>query len=324
MGILKVLTKGFLVTLQDQGRQMCQHLGLAEAGAMDKHAYFWANKLLGNDPQAASLEILVGDCSFKFDSSATIAITGADMDAELNDTPIENWAATKVNSGDTLSFGIMKSGLRAYLAISGGFEAPLFFNSRSTMVREHTGGLNGNKLETGDELRFQSSSNFVHQRVPARFIPDYNSELTLRFTPGYHFEEFDQESVKQCLATSYSVTNDADRMGYRLSGAKLRRDKGNILSIGVPCGAIQIPTAGEPIILLNDRQCTGGYPILGVVAARDIYQLAQRKAGDSVCFKIAEVQLLQKELTEFYQFFYRNKRFNNKDQRQDKMKFCSR
>ncbi len=313
MSKMKVLTKGFLVTIQDQGRQMCQQAGLAEAGAMDKHAYFWANRLLDNHPEAAALEILVGNCSFTFDSPTTIALGGADMGAKLNNIPIENWAATRVNSGDILSFGIMQNGLRSYLAITGGFDTPVFFNSRSTMVREKTGGLNGNKLEAGDQLQYQSSKDFMHRRVPRKFIPDYNSELTLRFTPGYHFEEFEQKSVKKCLTSTYCVTNDADRMGYRLSGSKLRRNKGNILSIGVPCGAIQIPTAGEPIILLNDRQCTGGYPILGVVAARDIYQLAQRKAGDIVRFQIADTKEIKNELLEFYQFFYPQKALSTKN-----------
>lgn len=306
MGRLQVISKGFLVTIQDQGRQRCQQLGLAEAGAMDKHAYFWGNRLLGNQPEAASLEILVGNCSFTFDSPTTIAITGAEMWAQLNDKPIPNWASTRVEKGDTISFGIVTNGLRAYLAIKDGFEAPLFFNSRSTMVREKTGGIHGDKLEPGDQLTYKSPQQIsqVRQRVPEQYLPDYNAELTLRFFPGYHFDEFEKESVKALLNSDYTVTNEADRMGYRLSGSPLKRDKGNILSIGVPCGAIQVPTAGEPIILLNDRQCTGGYPILGVIASRDIFQLSQRKAGDSIRFALADQKEVKEDLQKFYQFFY--------------------
>lgn len=306
MGNLKVVTKGFLVTLQDQGRKNCQHLGLAEAGAMDKHAYFWGNKLLANHPETASLEILVGNCSFTFDAPTTIAITGAEMSAQLNGSDIPNWASTNVAAGDTLTFGIMKTGLRAYLAIAGGFEATPFFNSRSTMVREKTGGTHGDKLNTGDVVSYQSQVKAAAHRlrVPEKYIPDYNRELTLRFFPGYHFDEFEKDSVTACLNSSYTVTNEADRMGYRLSGSQLKRDKGNILSIGVPCGAIQVPTAGEPIILLNDRQCTGGYPILGVIASRDIFQLSQRKAGDTIRFATADPEKIHDELNNFYQFFY--------------------
>lgn len=306
MGNLKVITKGFLVTLQDQGRQNCQQLGLAEAGAIDKHAYFWGNKLLGNHPEVASLEILVGNCSFTFDTPTTIAITGAEMAVQLNDAPIPNWATTRVDRGDTLTFGIMTTGLRAYLAVSGGFTAKLFFNSRSTMVREKTGGIHGNKLSSGDLIGYSSSPLISDHRlrVPEKFIPNYNTELTLRFFRSYHFDEFEKESVKKCLNSNYTVTNEADRMGYRLNGSQLKRDKGNILSIGVPCGAIQVPTAGEPIILLNDRQCTGGYPILGVIATRDIFQLSQRKAGDTIRFAVAEPQNVTQELQNFYRFFY--------------------
>lgn len=306
MGNLKVVTKGFLVTLQDQGRQNCQQLGLAEAGAIDKHAYFWGNKLLSNHPEAASLEILVGNCSFTFDAQTTIAITGAEMEAQLNGISIPNWATTRVSPGDTLTFNIMKTGLRSYLAIAGGFEAKLFFNSRSTMVREKTGGIHGDKLNSGDLISYNSTPKIGEHRlrVPEKFIPDYNRELTLRFFKGYHFAEFEKDSVTACLNSNYTVTNEADRMGYRLNGSQLKRDKGNILSIGVPCGAIQIPTAGEPIILLNDRQCTGGYPILGVIASRDIFQLAQRKAGDTIRFAIANPQEVKDELQNFYRFFY--------------------
>jgi biotin-dependent carboxylase-like uncharacterized protein len=307
MGNLKVITSNFPVTIQDQGRRQCQHLGLAEAGALDKHAYLWSNYLLLNSPHAASLEILVGDCTFSFDAPTTIAITGAEMGATINNKPVDSWSTIAIHAGDILQLGFIESGLRSYLSIAGGFEVPLFFSSCSTMIREKTGGIHGDKLTSGDLVGY-TETNSIHSSIPScstpkKYIPDYNSELTLRFFPSYHFNEFDQSSIEQCLSSSYTVTNDADRMGYRLTGPPLTRDKGNILSIGVPCGAIQVPTAGEPIILLNDRQCTGGYPILGVIALRDIYQLAQRKAGDIVRFRVANVEGLRKEAVKFYKFF---------------------
>lgn len=309
MAQMKVLNKGFLVTLQDQGRSQCQQLGLAEAGALDKHAFFWANRILGNPPETPALEILVGNTSFTFDAPTTIAITGADMGVKLNGTVLPHWRTTRVNSGDTLQFGIMKNGLRAYLAVAGGFTVPTFFESASTMIREKTGGTHGDKLDKGDLVPYPAGTNVATGlRVPERYIPNYDEELVLRFTPGYHFDEFDTNSVKECLASPYKVTNDADRMGYRLAGPAFKRDKGNILSIGVPCGAIQIPSAGEPIILLNDRQCTGGYPILGVIASRDIYRLAQRKGENAVRFEIADPADLRREQQEFYNFFYNNEK----------------
>ena len=310
MGNLQVLDKGFQVTIQDQGRQQCQQLGLAEAGAMDKHAYFWGNRLLGNAADAASLEILIGNCSFQFDAPTTVAITGAPMQPKLNGRPIPNWATVHIHPGDILSFGIIEQGVRGYLSVAGGFQVPLFFGSRSTMIREKTGGLHGNVLQSGDTVAYndpaldKATDSSICQRVPTAFIPDYEAHLTLRFFPGYHYKEFEPESIQKALDSQYTVTNDADRMGYRLSGPPLKREKGNILSIGVPCGAIQIPTAGEPIILLNDRQCTGGYPILGVVARRDIYRLAQRKSGDIIRFAVADTALLRLEMLEFYHFFY--------------------
>ncbi|MGL1931669.1 MAG: biotin-dependent carboxyltransferase family protein [Desulfotalea sp.] len=307
MATMKVITGGFLVTIQDQGRSKCQQLGLAEAGAMDKHAFLWGNKLLGNNPASPSLEILVGNTSFEFEKPSHIAITGAEMDAKLNGLSIPNWQVTPINAGDKLSFGVMKTGLRAYLAIENGFEETEFFSSSSTVIREQTGGNNGQKLQKGDELRYaESNMPLPIFKVPAKWIPNYNEDLTLHFIPGYHYEEFSSASLSKFSKSNYTVSNDADRMGYRLSGFALERNGDNILSIGVPCGAIQVPSAGEPIILLNDRQCTGGYPILGVISSRDIFRLAQRKGGDIVRFKKANIQSLKHDLAEFYNFFYGN------------------
>lgn len=304
MANMKVISHGFLVTIQDMGRENCQQLGLSEAGAFDKHAFLWGNKLLGNDPGCAGLEILVGNSSFEFDASTTIAITGAEMGATLNGQPIENWSTTKVKAGDRLKFAIMQTGLRAYLTIKGGFQTNMFFASTSTMIREETGGNNGKKLQKDDLVSYEENANYLHRRVPKKWQPDYTKPLTLSITPSYNYEEFDKDSLARFLKEEYTVTNDADRMGYRLTGPALKRDGAGILSIGVPCGAIQIPPSGEPIILLNDRQCTGGYPIVGVVAARDIYSLAQRKSGDAIFFEIADFAERKAEFREFYQFFY--------------------
>ena len=233
------------------------------------------------------------------------------MDATINGKPYVNWSTVNVQAGDILEFNLIHNGLRSYLSISGGFKVPHFFSSSSTVVREKTGGINGDLLCKGDIVGYAAKNNcespFSSSCAPKKFIPDYNSDLTLRFTPSYHFTDFDRPSIETFLAATYTVTNDADRMGYRLAGPPLKRESGDILSIGVPCGAIQVPTAGEPIILLNDRQCTGGYPILGVISLRDIYRIAQRKAGDTIRFQIADTEKLKKEVMEFYEFFNRSK-----------------
>ncbi len=307
MGKMRVVAKGFLATVQDQGRTLCQHLGLAEAGAMDKHALFWGNRLVGNKPDAPGIEILLGNSSFTFDSATHIAITGAALDVTLNDKPIPTWTTISVQPGDVIKCGMTSSGLWAYLSVAGGFDVPHFFGSSATVIREKTGGNNGNRLDTDDILHYHqqnsSAQHFQQKRVPQRYIPDYDAPLTLHFFPGYHYHEFDSKSIEQCLDSWYTISQDADRMGYRLSGLPLKRTDDNILSIGVPCGAIQIPTAGEPIILLNDRQCTGGYPILGVVSARDIFRLVQKRPGDKVRFAIGDISLQRKELHAFYHFF---------------------
>ncbi len=310
MGRMEVLSGGFLTTIQDQGRQQCQHLGLAEAGAMDKHAFYWGNRLLGNAMQSPALEILLGNGSFSFDSPASIALTGAPAAATVNGKPVASWSTAHIQAGSVLSVGMAASGLRLYLSISGGFKAPEFFGSSSTVIREQTGGLHGGRLEKGDVVAYQEHSLLTQpgktrqRQVPRRYIPDYDAPLTLHFFPGYHYQEFEQNSIKKLLTCRYTVTDDADRMGYRLAGPALKRNSKDILTIGVPCGAIQVPTAGEPIILLNDRQCTGGYPVLGVVSARDIYRLAQRKPGDAVRFALADIDKEQQNLSRFVRFFH--------------------
>ncbi|PID77420.1 MAG: hypothetical protein CSB24_01435 [Deltaproteobacteria bacterium] len=307
MGKMQVISKGFLATIQDEGRKLCQHLGLAEAGAMDKHALFWGNRLLGNPADAAAVEILLGNASFSFDTVAQIAITGAEMNATLNGQKVPNWTAISISPGDVLKCGMAASGLWAYLTITGGFNEPHFFGSSSTVIREKTGGNQGRRLDAGDIIHYHQQATkpkaSYQARVPERYIPNYEEPLTLHFFPGYHYQQFDPESLEQCLDSWYTISQEADRMGYRLSGPPLRRTGDNILSIGVPCGAIQVPTAGEPIILLNDRQCTGGYPVLGVISARDIFRLVQRRPGARVRFAAADLAARQQELFEFYQFF---------------------
>ncbi|PID43861.1 MAG: allophanate hydrolase [Proteobacteria bacterium] len=311
MGKMQVVSPGFLATVQDQGRYLCQHLGLAEAGALDKHALFWGNRLVGNKPGCSpAVEILLGNSTFTFDSATRIAITGATMPVTLNNTPVPLWTSIPVQPGDVIRCGIASSGLRAYLTIAGGFNVPRFFNSGSTVIREQTGGNQGKKLTAGDTLSYRKqncqprqSTVTIWQKTPRHYIPDYDAPLTLHFFPGYHYQEFDPDSVQQCLDNRYTITQDADRMGYRLSGPVLKREGGNILSVGVPCGAIQIPAAGQPIILLNDRQSTGGYPVLGVVCARDIFRLAQKRPGEQVRFAIADLYEQQQQLHTFYQFF---------------------
>ncbi|PIE43303.1 MAG: allophanate hydrolase [Gammaproteobacteria bacterium] len=313
MGEMQVISIGFLATVQDQGRYLCQHLGLAEAGALDKHALFWGNRLVGNKPDSPAVEILLGNSAFTFDSATRIAISGAAMPVTLNDTPVPGWTAIPIQPGDVIKCGIAPSGLRAYLTIAGGFTVPRFFNSGSTVIREQTGANQGKKLTAGDTLSYRKQADQTCQnavtlwpKTPRHYIPDYNAPLTLHFFPGYHYREFDPNSVQRCLNNWYTIAQDSDRMGYRLSGTPLTREGADILSIGVPCGAIQIPTAGEPIILLNDRQCTGGYPILGVVCARDLFRLAQKRPGEQVRFAIADIDQQQRRLHTFYQFFATN------------------
>ena len=300
----EVVKPGPLSLLQDGGRHGMQHLGISPGGAADRHAYAWACKLLGNHHRAAALEITLGPVRLVASCATRFALTGADLNARIDGDPISPWCCHTIKAGQMLEFGLPRSGLRAYLAVPGGFQAPLVHGSRSTSVREQLGGLhgNGNALTAGDVLAFEGAE-VTPRCTPTRFIPDYRSELTLRLLPGYQFSAFSKHDVEQLLAGSYKVSAESDRMGYRLEGQAIGRHLPGIVSEGIAYGAVQVPPNGQPIVLLADRQTIGGYPKLGCVATHDACMLAQRMPGAAVRFKLADGPQLAPERQRFEAFF---------------------
>ena len=187
---------------------------------MDEHAFLWANRLLGNSFDSAQLEITIGQLSLEVQQPTTIAITGGDLGASLNGKPIKPWFSYPVDSGDLIAFSTPVSGLRAYLAVKGGFDFPKQLGSVSTVSREKIGGLHsdGKKLAPGDLLNYQPSSPLPHTGVPSQFIPDYQAPITLGVILGYQCESFSKTEISKFFSLEYEVSSDIDRMGYRLSG----------------------------------------------------------------------------------------------------------
>lgn len=299
-----VVTKAaFPVLIQDRGRRGVSFKGLSEGGAMDSHAYYWANKLLGNSLDSAALEILMGQFTVEFTSDTMIAVTGADLNFSINGQPRDIWCSHPVKAGDTLAFGSARSGLRAYLAVQGGWQTPVQFNSRSVVVRESLGGLHGAPLKAGDALPFQPSSPDIERYVDPRFIPDYSARPVLKVVPGYQHDEFSPLARAIFGSSSYKVSQSIDRMGYRLSGPAIRNDRGALISEGIALGAVQVPPDGQPIVLMKDRQTIGGYPKMGCVTARDVSRLSQCAPGMDVSFEFTDISTARNESILFERYF---------------------
>lgn len=295
MANLHIIKPGWQSTIQDLGRQGYFRSGLSEGGALDEIAFRWANALLNNPANAACIEILMGDFEAEFDASSTIAITGADLSCTLNGKAVAHWQSLSVNRGDRIRFHAPVSGLRAYLAIAGGWQTPIQFGSRSTVLREKLGGIDGDKLKTGQQLAYVEGVNAPTRQLDTLWIPDYTQELRLKVLPSYQYDQFSATAKQRFFTSEYTVSQRIDRMGYRLEGPEVKAQSQQLISEGIAMGAIQVPPDGQPIVLLKDRQTIGGYPKLGCVASLDCSLLSQQAPGKRVRFELSDVATVQIE-----------------------------
>lgn len=284
MSGFSVIAPGVLSLLQDSGRFGQGALGLTNGGPMDAPSAAWANRLLGNHSNATLIECSVGGLQLRADTHSYIAVTGATLPLTINGKAAEQWTVLKVQPGDLLELGMVTKGLRAYIAVAGGFTVTPQFGSSSTVLREAIGGLNGNKLQTGDNLAAAVVNQLPRLQLPVPYRPQFNRVLTLRLVEGYQAQSFTATQRQRLYLNSYKVTPQADRMGYKLSGSAISCQQTQLLSEGICYGAVQIPPDGQPIVLLNDRQTLGGYPKIGSVLSLDCALLAQAAAGTTVYF----------------------------------------
>lgn len=302
--MISIVTAGLFTTVQDEGRWGFQAYGMPVAGAMDRYAYNLANILAGNPPGAACLEMTVTGDAIRFETDAYVAICGADMQPSLDGRAAGTWSAFPVAAGSILAFGYAARGCRTYLAVRGGIDVPAVLGSRSTYTRAAVGGLEGRKLKTGDTLAIGRGDPADNRPLllPDAYRPaDAGSEITLRVLPGPQEDHFTAAGLETMFASSYTVTDEADRMGYRLEGPKITHSgKADIVSDALPQGAIQVPGHGLPIIMMADRQTTGGYTKIGTVIGPDLALLAQAKPGDTIrlrqCTDEEAVDALKNEL----------------------------
>lgn len=288
METIKILDAGLLTTVQDLGRYGFQRYGVSASGVMDEYSAKIANKLVGNKVGEAVLETTLKGVQMEFLQNTAVAITGGNCDVTLNGTKIELWQSYLVNRGDILKMGICRSGLRNYLAFSGGVDVPVIMNSKSTNLKAKVGGFNGRKLMTGDILSVGVGSLEAPLTLNKHYIPTYSKDIKVGVILGQQDDHFTEAGIKTFLNETYTVTQESDRMGIRLSsvsGATIEHKNGaDIISDGITFGAIQVPGSGQPIVMMADRQTTGGYTKIGNVISSDLAKLAQATPRTKVKF----------------------------------------
>ena len=296
MGI-RVLKAGMLTTVQDLGRNGYQSQGFSVAGVMDVRSFKIANLLLDNPENEAVLEFTLIGPTLQFTSDTIIAITGGDFQPTVNGEPAPMYTALYMKRGDILKFGSARTGSRGYIAFSSYLDIPVVMGSRCTNLKSKIGGYKGRKLKDEDYIGF---------RIKRRYLPYFLSrkldldefdeeEVTLRVVMGPQDDMFTKQGIHTLLSETYTVTSDFDRMGCRLEGPYIASKNGSdIISDGIAFGSIQVPAHGKPIVLLADRQTTGGYAKIATVASVDIPKLVQRKTDHKIRFQAITVEEAQK------------------------------
>lgn len=295
----KVIKPGFLSTVQDYGRFGYAHQGMSQSGAMDEHAYAWGNYLLNNRFDDACIEMTFGGLEIEAQIDTFVAVTGADLNFEINGQSQKMWHSLRVNKGDRLSWGTPNTGVRSYLAVKGGFKTAVMFDSRSVNLRENI----GNKILPEEVLPCKGFSGANYRFTPPKFIPNYADEVVLRVLPTYQFNEFNSNQKDLFFAQEYSINNASDRSGCRLDGVPIKAKNARMISEGVSYGAVEIAADGLPIIILKDGPSIGGYAKIGTVFSLDLAKLAQKQPNSQVRFQPMTMQDAQKERKQFERFF---------------------
>lgn len=312
--MIEVIEGGLLTTVQDRGRFGYQKQGIIVSGAMDDFACRMANILVNNDDSSGVLEMTFVGPRLKFTVDTIIALTGGDLTPQIDGTAAPMWRPLLVRAGSVLSFGLPKKGARTYLAVYGGIQTPAVMGSRSTYLKAALGGLDGRKLQSGDRLplvnqaaglelfksawrKINASMSKTGWSAAPKYLNNSSDFITIGVTAGPQYEQFSPSVREKFLSEIYTISDNADRMGYRLTGYAVKPVADlEMISDAVTLGTIQIPPDGQPIVLMADRQTAGGYPKLAVVCAGDLSLLAQNMPGGRVKFKL----ISRREAEEFY------------------------
>jgi antagonist of KipI len=285
LGWLEIVKPGLLTTVQDLGRHGYQALGVPVAGPMDVFSHRLANQLAGNPADAAALEVTLIGPEILINADTTVAIAGAHFEAWCDDRAVPMGESLAVRSGQRLRFGRIVQGARAYVAVAGGILTDAVLGSRATHVLSRMGRMEGHALAAGDRLPIMATMPAVVTRKAGGLTLPTSGRARLRVVPGPQADWFHPDALKTVSTVSFRISPRSNRMGYRLEGPPLVRERsGELISEAVAMGAIQVPAAGEPILLMADRQTAGGYPKIGHVISADLPLAGQLKPGDFIEF----------------------------------------
>ncbi len=289
MAALKVILPGFQTTVQDAGRFGFAHLGVSPAGAADNIAFRFGNLLVGNENNEAALEMTLIGGAFEFQANSIIAVTGADCSPALDEETIPLWTSIFVRAGETLRCQAMRDGARSYLAVNGGIQTEKIMGSAATHLQTAIGGWQGRALKKGDELTIiqaPQKENYCRLTIQKNAIDYFENKSTIRVTRGPQAEYFSEASTKIFASATYKVSEASNRVGLRLNGAALVEEKNReLITEGISCGAVQVPSDGLPIILFIEHPTTGGYPKIANVISADFCRLGQLRPRDDVRFQ---------------------------------------
>ena len=296
---IEVLKPGLATSVQDKGRQGYYHLGIPPSGALDQYALAAANLLVGNAEDAAVLECTLLGPELLFHRAALIAVTGATMAPKIDGKPMPCNMALAVPAGSRLSFEFVSAGARACLAVAGGIDVPVVLGSRSTYTLGAIGGHEGRRLKAGDKLAIGQPSPRARagRELPLDLAAHCPKTQTLRVLPGLYDHRLEPESAATFYQDAWTVTSEADRIGYRYKQGRALRfrereqpfgagaDPSNIVDACYPIGSIQVPAGVEPIILHRDAVSGGGYAMIGTVISADMDKVGQMQPNQSARFE---------------------------------------
>lgn len=303
---IEILTNGALNSVQDLGRHGFLNIGVSRCGAMDSLALKLGNALVGNNVSSAGIEVTIFPFRILFLQASRIALTGADCDATLNGRPVSAWWTVTVAPGQMLTLGPPAHGARAYLCVAGGLDVPEVLGSRSADLKGAFGGFFGRALRKGDRIATLSPEfggraystarrgllppngrqggpyGRPEQRKPEEAADD---AVFVRVLPAAQYTNFPVAVRKTFWSSRWKITNNSNRIGYRLEGPALAATgQTELLSHGIVPGVVQVPPGGQPIIQLSDANTAGGYPKIGVVIEPDLWRLAQARLGQHIRF----------------------------------------
>ena len=294
---VEVIKPGLSTTVQDLGRPGWYHLGIPISGGMDRFALRCANLLVGNVEGDAVLEAVFMGPELRFSADATVAVTGAELPPKVDGKEVATWTNFLVRAGETLSFGILKRGARAYIAISGGIDVPVVLGSRSTYPLGALGGLDGRALKAGDTINLGPAKTPVEgSAIPTDLRREPEAKPALRVLPGLYWHRLTPDAGQNFFADVWSVAPEADRIGYRFRGGRplsfeprdqpfgAGSDPSNIVDSCYPYGSIQVPGGLEPIVLHRDAVSGGGYCTIGTVISADMDLIGQMQPRTPVRF----------------------------------------